>query len=748
MFKKLRAECQELVKEAELDPDKMYEVGEALIDGSEGFTQNTELGIRYLENSANEGCEDAITYYGRLLIGNEIIPQDVEKAKSVLTKSLDSGNSLVSLLYGKAIKKEGDTEAAKKYFEKAAKSGNAEAMYELGKLYYKGLGCSKSEKDAMRYFTMAKKNGFSKSDNFLLKHKKQDNEAAEPPKAEETKEDPVQAIKKEADSGNDEACAKYGLMLFNGEGVPANKAEAVPYIKKAADSGDVNCIYSYALFLFKGLIVPENKLEAIRYYKMSADKGNIEAASIYGIMLYNGDGIPANKNEAVPYIKKAADKGNVKSMAKYGIILRDGDGVPANRDEALKYLKMAADAGDIDSMAYYSYLYIQDDNIYIHKRRECVVEYMKKAADKGSAPGNYYFGLLVYKCDNLILDVLDKSHWDSGLNYGEKSAPYIKKAADMDYTPAIALYGKLLKYGNAGDGKVDRKAASVYLKKASDRGDLDAMAEYGDLLIKDPHRTPLTIAEAVRHVKQSADKGNVTGLLVYAYMLRKGIGMPVNGHEAARIYKDLIQKDILMAMNNYGDMLQYGEGTQVNLEEALKYYEMAARRSLPIAEYNYGKMLYDGKGTIRDRGRGRDFMERAAKSECPEAMYEVGFKYFLGAFDNDPKKGVYYLRKAALKENVLAMYEYGYVLRNGRHVEQNKEEAANYFRKAVEFGCKEAMHDLGDMLIKGDGIPCNLAEGVALLRKYDPTININDRIRNNSNDSRNDNRNDDDCLIC
>lgn len=168
-LKKLPKECQDLVQEAADDPEKMFEVGERLIEGSGNFVRNTELGIKYIEKSANEGCIDSVTYLGSLLIEDEIIPQDLDKAKSILEKNLESGNSDVLLLYGKTLKKEKDYENAKKYFEKSAKSGNAEAMYELGKLSYKGLGCEQNEKEALKLFSMSKKNGFNKSDNFLSK---------------------------------------------------------------------------------------------------------------------------------------------------------------------------------------------------------------------------------------------------------------------------------------------------------------------------------------------------------------------------------------------------------------------------------------------------------------------------------------------------------------------------------------------------------------------------------------------------
>ena len=77
------------------------------------------------------------------------------------------------------------------YFDKSAKSGNAEGMYEMSKMILFG-----SE--------YTKKNGFDKSDKFLVSNKCT-NETASRIKEDKSKKEILQYYKKEADKGKVEA---------------------------------------------------------------------------------------------------------------------------------------------------------------------------------------------------------------------------------------------------------------------------------------------------------------------------------------------------------------------------------------------------------------------------------------------------------------------------------------------------------------------------------------------------------------
>ncbi|KAK8886585.1 hypothetical protein M9Y10_042049 [Tritrichomonas musculus] len=159
----LDSKCQSFVKEAENDPNKQFIVGKYLIQGSDGYPHNTQLGIKYLKKSASNGCNASMIYLCKLFIDGEIIPQDLQEAKEILKGINDESDADYLLQMGRISKEEKEYSVATEYFEKASKEGNAEAMFYYGEMLFEGKGVEKDEVKANKYFEMAKKNGYSKS---------------------------------------------------------------------------------------------------------------------------------------------------------------------------------------------------------------------------------------------------------------------------------------------------------------------------------------------------------------------------------------------------------------------------------------------------------------------------------------------------------------------------------------------------------------------------------------------------------
>lgn len=238
-MKQLPEECRKLVEEANEDAEKQFEVGQFLIEGTNNFKMNMELGIRYIEKSAKSGNIESSVYLAHLLIENESFLQDLERAKSVLENYLDSEDSFVFLIYEKILRKMKDYINARYYLEKSAKMGN---------MCYKGLGYEKNEKYAYKFFRMAKKNCFNKCDKFLEEEK-----------------------------------------------VPTDKKELFNYYKEMADSRDVDSLLKCEYALFEGDGIDADKTESARYFRMAAEKGKVEAMMKYGSIVKVGDGVPQAK---------------------------------------------------------------------------------------------------------------------------------------------------------------------------------------------------------------------------------------------------------------------------------------------------------------------------------------------------------------------------------------------------------------------------------------------------------------------
>lgn len=164
---KLSEECRSLVEDSENDPCIQYQVGRSLIEGTNGFPRRSDIGMKYINQSKEYQCIEAIVYYCSLLIDGVVIPKDVVEAKKILKKYIKGKNSDALLLYAKVLIDENDYSNGIKYLIKASKEANNQAMFELAKIFILGLGGNKDFSKAIEYFEMAKNNGNEKSQRFL-----------------------------------------------------------------------------------------------------------------------------------------------------------------------------------------------------------------------------------------------------------------------------------------------------------------------------------------------------------------------------------------------------------------------------------------------------------------------------------------------------------------------------------------------------------------------------------------------------
>lgn len=137
---KLTKANQNLVKEAATDIDKLFEVGQFLIEGKNGFPINIKLGLKFIEESVKHNCTNAQFYYIKLLIKGTIIPEDLPKANEYLIKVNNLKDNRQYWFQGvMSIKKKRFTEAVK-FFEQGSKLGNLACMYKNRKMLFIGEG--------------------------------------------------------------------------------------------------------------------------------------------------------------------------------------------------------------------------------------------------------------------------------------------------------------------------------------------------------------------------------------------------------------------------------------------------------------------------------------------------------------------------------------------------------------------------------------------------------------------------------
>ena len=149
---------------------------------------------------------------------------------------------------------------------KAAEQGNAAAQVDLGAQYVIGLGVSKDNAQAVKWFRKAAEQGYAPAQYHL------------------------------------------GLAYRHGSGVPNDDAQAVAWFRKAADQGDAYAEVALGGMYRDGRGVPNDDLKAVEWYHKGVEQGNHLAQSGLGWMYANGRGVPKNLVLAHAWTSLAAEK--------------------------------------------------------------------------------------------------------------------------------------------------------------------------------------------------------------------------------------------------------------------------------------------------------------------------------------------------------------------------------------------------------------------------------------------------------
>jgi len=153
--------------------------------------------------------------------------------------------------------------------------------------------------------------------------------------------------KRKAEAGDAMAQVQYAQMLYMGQGMEKNEAEALKWYQKSAESGNHYAQANLGLFFQTGGCgVKEDIAKAIEWYGKAAKQGNPNAQYYLATIYENGNGVAKDMKKAVELYGKAANGGIAKAQVRYAIILALGEGVDMNIAEALKWAEKAAAAGD------------------------------------------------------------------------------------------------------------------------------------------------------------------------------------------------------------------------------------------------------------------------------------------------------------------------------------------------------------------------------------------------------------------
>ena len=203
------------------------------------------------------------------------------------------------LLHG--VGAERDEAAARKWFEKSARSGNGNAQYQLAKLILNSASST-------------------------------------PEEISQT----VEWLTKLAEAGSQYAQYALGKLYRDGGPMEPNTVQAVIWFSQAAEQSNEYAIYA----LGKLNLQAGNTSAALRWFRLAAERGNQFAQYQLGKLLLQSDSVSKDVEEAVRQFTASAEQGNQFAQYALGKLYLLGKDIPQDKDAAARWFTLAAEQGN------------------------------------------------------------------------------------------------------------------------------------------------------------------------------------------------------------------------------------------------------------------------------------------------------------------------------------------------------------------------------------------------------------------
>ena len=191
---------------------------------------------------------------------------------------------LVSLLFAGLVTADNHSDVSKNIYrspnpiasdfdevKKAAEEGYVMAQFNLGYMYWYGIGVTKNYSEAAHWYRLA------------------------------------------AEQGHAGAQSKLGLMYEEGEGVEKNDEKAMYYLLKGAEQGAPGGQFFLGYKYRHGIGVPEDDEKAVSWYRKAAEQGVAVAQHELGLMYCLGEGIPTDYVQCYAWLNLSAAQGDESS---------------------------------------------------------------------------------------------------------------------------------------------------------------------------------------------------------------------------------------------------------------------------------------------------------------------------------------------------------------------------------------------------------------------------------------------------
>ncbi|GET65601.1 kinase-like domain-containing protein [Rhizophagus irregularis DAOM 181602=DAOM 197198] len=276
-----------------------------------GIDKNESKAFEYYKISAEKNFIDAqyqlgnCYYYG---VGIEI---DKVQAFNWYKKAANNGSIIAKYILKQNYNKKTNAKKNRSIEIKIHKTIYFNRLNQIGFNNYNGIRTKQNYSKAFYYFQKAAKSG-NRAAQFNLG-----------------------LCYRNVEQGYLDAQFQLGYCYDFGIGTEVNKVKAFELYKITAENGNKTAQYNLGNCYKSGIGVEKDVIKAFKYYEKSSEQGHLDAQYQLGYCYDFGIGTEVNKTKAFELYKIAAENGNTDAQSNLGYLYQNGEGTEKDLNKAI-----------------------------------------------------------------------------------------------------------------------------------------------------------------------------------------------------------------------------------------------------------------------------------------------------------------------------------------------------------------------------------------------------------------------------
>ena len=441
----------------------------------------------------------------------------------------------------------------------AADGFHADALYQVGRLHYLGVGTDKNPEKAKKYLELAKEQNIEGAVELLA--------SIEQGKTQPVDTTSVATLKKKtsgeilidaANKGNANAQYQVATAYLNGKlGLEKNPEKGLLWLEKAANNNHKDAQYMLGSFYYNGNRVKRN-MQTAKFWLDKSARSGVQNAKVL-VDAINEHGKSASKEHSNistnDLFLASANKGDREAQFKVGLMYLNGkDGFPRDQEKALHWLNKAANQDHTSAQFEMGMMYYKPGS----DENQTALSMLLKAADKGHTNAQYFLATI----------------YNQNKRYDD-AAKWLDMAFQNNHEEALDLLIELYTSGKLGNP--DKNRVLNWLEKASARGLRDAQYKLGEEYLAH-NEIANNETKAFAWIEKSARNGLTEAKYKLATLYQHGVGARKQYTKSARWFREAAQEGHVDAQYDLAELYLQGLGLPRDKSKAKKWLEEAANQ--------------------------------------------------------------------------------------------------------------------------------------------------------------------------